>query len=121
MYDTPSISRVCYDIYVTPIVSIFTLAIVIWTTQYSFSAVPSLVATAWLAAPLMLFGSLMMTRITRQRSIAARMAGATTTATVEEGMSNMQQFKAWVPAINNARPLLLTVINLSGVFACLKS
>ena len=89
MYDTPSISRVCYDIYVTPIVSIFTLAIVIWTTQYSFSAVPSLVATAWLAAPLMLFGSLMMTRITRQRSIAARKAGATTTATVEEGMSNI--------------------------------
>ena len=89
MYDTPSISRVCYDIYVTPIVSIFTLVIVIWTTEYSFSAVPSLVATAWLAAPLMLFGSLIMTRITRQRSIAARKAGATTTATVEEGMSNI--------------------------------
>ena len=89
MYDTPSISRVCYDIYVTPIVSIFTLGIVIWTTQYSFSAVPSLVATAWLAAPLILFSSLIMTGITRRRSIAARKAGASTTATVEEGMSNI--------------------------------
>ena len=37
MYDTPSISRVCYDILVTPLVSLYSLAVILWTTQYSFS------------------------------------------------------------------------------------
>ncbi len=89
MYDTPSISRVCYDILVTPLVSIYAMAIVIWTTQYSFSVLPSVVTMAWLAAPMVLASTLLMTGITRRRSIASRQAGAATTATVEEGMSNI--------------------------------
>ena len=89
MYDTPSISRVCYDILVTPLVSIYAMGVVIWTTQYSFSVLPSVIAMAWLAAPMVLGTTLLMTGITRRRSIASRQAGATTTATVEEGMSNI--------------------------------
>ena len=89
MYDTPSISRVCYDILVTPLVSVYAMAVVIWTTQYSFSVLPSVIAMAWLAAPMVLATTLLMTGITRRRSIASRQAGAATTATVEEGMSNI--------------------------------
>ena len=89
MYDTPSISRVCYELLVTPIVGIYTLAVVIWTTQYSFSAVPSLVLIAWLAAPLVLFTTLTMTGTTRRRSLKSREAGSSTTATIEEGMSQI--------------------------------
>ena len=94
MYDTPSISRVCYDILVTPLVSLYTLVIIIWTTQYSFAAVPSLVLIASLAGPIVLFATLLMTGITRRRSIASRQAGATTTARVEEGMSNVVTVQA---------------------------
>lgn len=94
MYDTPSISRVCYDILVTPLVSIYTLFVVIWTTQYSFAAVPSLVLVASYAGPLVLIGTLLMTGITRRRSIASRQAGATTTARVEEGLSNIAAVQA---------------------------
>ena len=94
MYDTPSVSRVCYDILVTPIVSLYTLVIIIWTTQYSFAAVPSLVLVASLAAPMVLAGTLLMTGITRRRSIASRQAGAATTARVEEGMSNIVAVQA---------------------------
>ena len=94
MYDTPSISRVCYDILVTPLVSLYTLVIVIWTTQYSFAAVPSLVLVASLAAPMVLLGTLLMTGITRRRSIASRQAGAATTSRVEEGMSNIVAVQA---------------------------
>ena len=94
MYDTPSISRVCYDILVTPLVSLYTLAVVIWTTQYSFAAVPSLVLVASLAGPIVLLATLLMTGTTRRRSIASRQAGATTTATVEEGMSNIVAVQA---------------------------
>ena len=94
MYDTPSISRVCYDILVTPLVSLYTLLVVIWTTQYSFAAVPSLVLIASYAAPIMLLVTLLMTGITRRRSIASRQAGAATTARVEEGMSNIAAVQA---------------------------
>ena len=89
MYDTPAISRVCYDILVLPIANIFVIATVIWTTAHSFSAVPSVTMVACLAAPMVLLGTFLMTGITRRRSLASRVAGATTTATVEEGMSNV--------------------------------
>ena len=89
MYDTPSISRVCYEILVTPLVSLYTVAVVVWTMQYSFSVLPSVIFLAAFAAPMILLSTLLMTGITRRRSLASRMAGADTTATVEEGMSNI--------------------------------
>lgn len=89
MYDTPAISKVCYDILVVPLSNLFLMAVVIWTVQYSFSAVPSLVMLAWLAAPMVLISSFLMTSATRRRSLASRKAGADTTATVEEGMNNI--------------------------------
>lgn len=89
MYDTPAISRVCYDILVLPIANLFVIATVIWTTAHSFSAVPSVVVVACLAAPMVFFSTLLMTGMTRRRSRASRLAGATTTGTVEEGMSNV--------------------------------
>ena len=89
MYDTPAISRVCYDILVLPVANLFVIATVIWTTAVSFSAVPSVIVVACLAAPMVLLSTLLMTGITRRRALASRAAGATTTATVEEGMSNV--------------------------------
>ncbi|MCH2568445.1 MAG: ABC transporter ATP-binding protein/permease, partial [Pseudomonadales bacterium] len=89
MYDTPAISRVCYDILVTPISSLYVIGLVIYTTEYSFQAVPAVVLLAWIAAPLTLITSFTMTGLSRKRSLASRKAGADTTATVEEGMSNI--------------------------------
>ncbi|MCY3857677.1 MAG: ABC transporter ATP-binding protein [Gammaproteobacteria bacterium] len=89
MYDTPAISRVCYDILVLPIANLFVIATVIWTTAHSFSAVPTITLVACLAAPMVLLSTFLMTGVTRRRSLASRAAGAVTTATVEEGMSNV--------------------------------
>ena len=89
MYDTPAISKVCYDILVVPLSNLFLMAVVIWTVQYSFSAVPSLVMLAWLAAPMVLISSFLMTGASGRRSLASRKAGADTTATVGEGMNNI--------------------------------
>ena len=88
MYDTPAISRVCYDILVLPVANLFVIATVIWTTAHSFSAVPSVVVVACLAAPMVLISTLVMTGMTRRRALASRKAGAVTTATVEEGVAN---------------------------------
>ena len=88
MYDTPAISRVCYDILVLPVANLFVIGTVIWTTAHSFSAVPSVVVVACLAAPMVLISTLVMTGMTRRRALASREAGAVTTATVEEGVAN---------------------------------
>jgi ABC-type multidrug transport system fused ATPase/permease subunit len=89
MYDTPSISRLCYDLLVTPVVSLYTIGLAVWTMQYSFAAVPSLIVTAWLAAPIVLLFTILGTGLARRRSLASRESGATTTANVEEGMTNI--------------------------------
>ena len=89
MYDTPVISQVCYDVLVLPIATVFVVATVVWTAAHSFSAVPEIVVVACLAAPLVLLVSFLMTTAARRRSLASRLAGAKTTATAEEGMSNV--------------------------------
>ncbi|MEE9254589.1 MAG: ABC transporter ATP-binding protein, partial [Pseudomonadales bacterium] len=89
LYDTPSISRICYELWVVPILALYTIAVVVWTTSYSFSVVPSVVWAAWAVTPLSLAFSLLMTGLARKRSGESREAGAVTTATVEEGMSNV--------------------------------
>ena len=90
MYDTPAISKVCYDILVVPLSNIFLIAVVIWTMQYSYASVPSLILLAWLAVPMLLISSLLMTGATRRRSLASRKAGANSTATAEEGLVNIR-------------------------------
>jgi len=89
MYDTPSISRVCYDLTVLPLVNLAMIGGAIWTMQYSFADVPSLIMVAWLAAPMTLLVTLLMTGSARRRSLASRVAGAETTSSLEEGMSNV--------------------------------
>ncbi len=88
LYDTPSISRICYELWVVPILSLYTVAAVIWTTTYSFSGVPSVVWAAWLVTPLALVFSRLITGLARKRSGESREAGAVTTASVEDGLSN---------------------------------
>ncbi len=118
LYDTPSISRICYELWVVPILSLYSIAVVIWTTTYSFAAVPSVVWTAWAVAPLSLVFSLLMTGLARRRSTQSREAGAVTTASVEEGMSNIVAvYRALAPTSASGRDSRMTVPNRSSAFA----
>ena len=89
LYDTPSISRICYELAVTPVLAVFSISAIIWTTSYSFAAVPSIVWAAWAVTPLTLVVTFLMTGLARRRSAESRQAGAETTATLEEGMNNI--------------------------------
>ena len=89
LYDTPSISRLCYELSVVPILRLYSVAAVIWTTTYSFSVVPSVVWAAWAITQMSLAFTPLMTGLARRRSGESLEAGAVTTATVEEGMSNI--------------------------------
>ena len=94
MYDTPSVSNVCYNLLVEPLIIFAVMATVIWTTEHSFSAVPSVVWTAWAVTPLIFISMLTLTGITRRRALASRIAGSGTTATMEEGMANIAAVQA---------------------------
>ncbi|MCZ6656578.1 MAG: ABC transporter ATP-binding protein [Gammaproteobacteria bacterium] len=89
VYDTPSISRICYELWIVPILSLYTITVAIWVITYSYSVVPSVVWAAWAVTPAFLVFALLLAGFARKRSTASREAGAATTATIEEGMSNI--------------------------------
>jgi len=79
---------------IEPLIIFAVMATVIWTTQHSFSAVPSVVWAAWAVTPLIFLPMLAITGITRRRALASRIAGSDTTATMEEGMANIAAVQA---------------------------
>ena len=89
LYDSPSISRICYELWVVPILALYTIAVVISIMTYSYSVVPSVVWASWAILPAGLVFTLFVAGFARKRSGESREAGAATTATVEESMSNI--------------------------------
>jgi subfamily B ATP-binding cassette protein MsbA len=89
MYDTPSITNGCFRILLTPILSLFAIAIAIVLLDSVFGAHPTLVWTGLSLLPLVLVVSIPFATALRRRGAESRETGATTTRTVEEGMSNI--------------------------------
>lgn len=89
MYDTPAITRVCYDLWLVPTVSTANIALIVWVMQTSFKAVEVVVWAAAAITPVLFLGTLLMTKAMRRRSGISRMAGADTTATMEESINNI--------------------------------
>lgn len=89
MYDTPSITNSVYRIVLTPIGALVLAAVTIATLNEVFGSHPVIV---WCAVSL-LFVSLVATlpfaAALRRRSSRSRKAGATTTSTLEEGLTHM--------------------------------
>ena len=88
MYDTPSITSLSYQVILTPLVapaSIAVRALVIWLAYDS-------VGLAWaglMALPIVLLATLPFSGAIRRTAEESRATGATTTATVEEGVTNV--------------------------------
>ena len=89
MYDTPAITRLCYDLWLVPTVSTANIVLIVWVMQGSFKAVGAVVWAAAAITPVLFLGTLMMTKAMRRRSGVSRRAGADTTATMEESISNI--------------------------------
>ena len=89
LYDSPSISRICYELWVVPILALYTVTVVISIMTYSYTVVPSVVWASWAILPAGLVFTLLIANLARKRSGESREAGAATTATVEESMSNI--------------------------------
>ena len=89
MYDTPAITLTCYRLLLTPLVAPVGLLLSVGVLQLVFGEHPLLVWTALSFLPLSLVVSIPAAGIVRRRGERARKAGATTTSTVEEGVTNI--------------------------------
>jgi ABC-type multidrug transport system fused ATPase/permease subunit len=89
MYDTPSITNTCYRILLTPIVA--PIGILLATAMLAFVVGdhPGLVWTALAFLPGALIVTYPFANLIRRRGEGSRQAGAVTTSTVEEGITNV--------------------------------
>jgi ABC-type multidrug transport system fused ATPase/permease subunit len=89
MYDTPAITQVCYRLILAPIGSPVGIALSAWMLAVLFGDQPVIVWSALAVLPGTLLVTLPFSAAYRARGEASRVTGATTTATVEEGVHNI--------------------------------
>lgn len=89
MYDTPSLTDMCFKVILIPVVSAVNIALTLYLLDYSFSAVPIVVYAAFAFAPAYLITTLPLAGPMRRRGELSREAGSDTTSTMEEGMGNV--------------------------------
>jgi ABC-type multidrug transport system fused ATPase/permease subunit len=89
MYDTPSITNSVYRMVLTPVGALVLAAITILALQSIFGAHPTIVACAVALLLVALVATLPFAAALRRRSSRSRKAGATTTSSLEEGLTNI--------------------------------
>lgn len=89
MYDTPQITEVCFRLLLTPVLAPLQVLLTVWVMWLTFGDVPEVLITALLLAPASLVLTLPFTNVMRRRAMRARETGASTTSTIEEGVSNV--------------------------------
>ncbi|MDJ0785766.1 MAG: ABC transporter ATP-binding protein [Myxococcota bacterium] len=89
MYDTPSITNSVYRIVLTPFASLLFGLLVLAVMQGQFGNHPTIVWAAAASLALTFLVSLPFSALLRRRSSRSRKAGATSTSTLEEGLSNI--------------------------------
>jgi ABC-type multidrug transport system fused ATPase/permease subunit len=89
MYDTPSITNGVYRILLTPVLSIGMILATVAIIRDVFGDHPTLVWSAVAMLPLSFLATAPFAASLRRRSLASRSAGAESTTTVEEGLTNI--------------------------------
>lgn len=88
MYDTPSLTGLAYNLILTPLVAPASIAVRAFVIYMVYSS-PGLALAGLAAIPLVLAFTLPFSRAIRRTAEESRATGATTTSTVEEGMTNV--------------------------------
>jgi ABC-type multidrug transport system fused ATPase/permease subunit len=89
MYDTPAVTSGVYRILLTPVGALVLAVVTIAVLQAVFGAHPTLVACAAGLLTVALVGTFPFAAALRRRSQRSRRAGAGTTSTLEEGLTQM--------------------------------
>lgn len=89
MYDTPALTEACYWLLLAPVVNPVGIFLTVGALSLSFGAHPFLVWSALAFLPIALISTYPFAAALRHHGERSREAGATTTSTVEEGMTNI--------------------------------
>ncbi|MDH5675407.1 MAG: ABC transporter ATP-binding protein/permease [Myxococcales bacterium] len=89
MYDTPSITRICYRLALTPILAPIHVALAVAALAFAYGDVNVVIYTALGILPAVLVITLPFSGIIRRTSGEARDTGAHTTTTIEESINNI--------------------------------
>ncbi|MGD8859755.1 MAG: ABC transporter ATP-binding protein [Myxococcales bacterium] len=89
MYDTPAISEVCYRLVLTPIVAPVQIAAVTAVLFAAYGHLPVVIWTALAILPAAFLVTFPFSGAIRRSAERARESGAGTTATIEEGVTNV--------------------------------
>lgn len=89
MYDAPFITEVFYKIVLTPVISLLRIGTVILMLSLTFGDEPLLIWVAAAAFPLAVVLTVPFSRGMRERARLSRVAGSTTTNTIEETVANV--------------------------------
>ncbi|CAG0955569.1 Putative multidrug export ATP-binding/permease protein [Myxococcaceae bacterium] len=89
MYDTPSITETCYRLLLTPIAAPLNIVLVSATIAIVYGDHPLLAFAGLAFIPLVFLATLPFTGLARRSADRARKAGATTTSTAEESLTNI--------------------------------
>src|SRR5262249_8992206 len=89
MYDTPSITNVCYRLLLAPVVPPLGILLTVSVLSLTFVDHALLTGSALAFLPIVLLGTYPFAAALRRSGEQSREAGATTTSAVEEGISNI--------------------------------
>jgi ABC-type multidrug transport system fused ATPase/permease subunit len=89
MYDTPSITNVCYRLLITPVAAVLGLLVTVWVVRYTVGASPGVAWAALGFLPLAVLTTVFFGARIRAHSQQSREAGSTTTTGIEEGFANI--------------------------------
>lgn len=89
MYDTPAITNVSYRLLLTPVGAPIAIVLTVWVLALVYGMDSPVVLLALGFLPMVLITTLPFAGAVRRGAARSRGAGATTTATVEEGMNNI--------------------------------
>jgi len=89
MYDTPTLTRVCYMLALVPITAPIHIGLALLSLLAAYAGAPLVLWVAVGILPIALLVTLPFAGVMRRLAERARETGAKTTATMEEGMSNI--------------------------------
>lgn len=90
MYDAPAVQGICFDITLTPVVSVLLAVVSVYVMEYSFGhIVPELIWLAVATMPLALLLTAPLAGVARRTSQASRGSGSATTNRIEEGTAHV--------------------------------
>lgn len=90
MYDAPQVPLICFNLTITPFLTIIYAMISVYLMQYSYGEVaPELVWLAGAMMPLALIVTLPLSGLARRLNQASRASGTATTNAIEESMDNI--------------------------------